>query len=110
MDSPGGHRLRPAKDGVETTQSRGRDHGPACGRAVDRRGGGEEAAPAMKGRLALGGAVMVLLLLAPAARAATITVNSTADTTGGLPCTLRDAINAANTNAIAGGCPHGDAG
>ena len=36
-----------------------------------------------------------LLLAASGARAATITVNSTADTTGGAPCTLRNAITAA---------------
>jgi CSLREA domain-containing protein len=41
--------------------------------------------------------------------AATITVNSTADTTGGVPCTLRDAILAANTNAASGGCAAGGA-
>lgn len=46
---------------------------------------------------------------APAVRAATITVNSTADTTGGVPCTLRDAILAANTNAVSGGCVAGGA-
>jgi len=38
--------------------------------------------------------------------AATIDVNSSADTTG-RTCTLRDAITAANTNAVKGGCAAG---
>jgi CSLREA domain-containing protein len=41
-------------------------------------------------------AVAGLLLFAAGASAATITVDSTADTTGGGICTLRDAINTAN--------------
>ena len=53
-------------------------------------------------------AVLGTLLLAPmAASAATITVNSTADSTGGSQCTLRDAIAAANNNATSGGCVAG---
>ncbi len=44
----------------------------------------------------------------PNAPANTITVNSHLDTSGdGGICTLRDAINAANSNAAAGGCPAG---
>lgn len=38
------------------------------------------------------------------AHAATITVTSTADTSGGPACTLRDALTAANTNTATGGC------
>jgi len=37
----------------------------------------------------------------------TITVNTTADGTGGPDCTLRDAIAAANTDTVAGGCSAG---
>ena len=60
-------------------------------------------------------ACAVLLLVPAAARAATITVNSTADTAAndGV-CTLREAITAANTNtasgAAAGECAAGAAG
>ncbi|MDL2718860.1 MAG: CSLREA domain-containing protein, partial [Acidobacteriota bacterium] len=56
-----------------------------------------------------------MLLVPAAARAATITVNSTADTSAndGV-CTLREAITAANTNtasgAAAGECAAGAAG
>lgn len=39
--------------------------------------------------------------------AATITVTSTADASGGPACTLRDALTAANTNTATGGCPAG---
>lgn len=47
-------------------------------------------------------------LTATAAQAATITVDSADDTTGTGACTLRDAITAANTNAVVGGCAAGD--
>jgi hypothetical protein len=53
--------------------------------------------------------LVAALLLAPAARAATITVTTNADSGSGA-CTLRDAINAANTNAVAGACAQGNAG
>ena len=47
----------------------------------------------------------------PVATANTITVNSTADTSGNVSiCTLRDAITAANTNTATGGCPAGSPG
>ena len=56
-------------------------------------------------------AVFIFTLIpdAPPARPTnTITVNSILDTTGDpSSCTLRDAINAANTNAVAGGCAAG---
>jgi CSLREA domain-containing protein len=54
-------------------------------------------------------ALVVLALLAfPAiASAATIVVNTTADTSGGGSCSLRDAIAAANTNQAQGGCTAG---
>ncbi len=41
---------------------------------------------------------------------ATITVNTTADVYGGGTCSLRNAIEAANTNAAFGGCPAGTPG
>ena len=44
---------------------------------------------------------------APVAQAGAITVNSTADTSGGPACTLRDAITAANTNSPVGSCATG---
>lgn len=47
---------------------------------------------------------------APAAHAATITVNDTDGGTGGPGCKLRDAITAANTNTATGGCTAGDSG
>lgn len=53
--------------------------------------------------LLLGG----LLGLATPAGAATITVNSIANTTGGSNCTLRNAITAANADTTTGGCPAG---
>ena len=47
----------------------------------------------------------------PVATANTITVNSTADTSGNASiCTLHDAITAANTNTATGGCPAGSPG
>ena len=46
-----------------------------------------------------------LIVRAPgAAGAATLTVDDLADTSGGGTCTLRNAIDAANTNAAVGGC------
>jgi len=54
----------------------------------------------------LGGAVF-----ATPARAATITVTTTADEYGaGAGCSLREAIRAANSNAAFGGCSAGAAG
>jgi CSLREA domain-containing protein len=50
---------------------------------------------------------MAAMLIAPVvAQAATITVNTSADTSMG-ECTLRDAITAANNNAVTGACPAG---
>jgi CSLREA domain-containing protein len=50
---------------------------------------------------------MAMLLIAPGvAQAATITVNTNADTSMG-QCTLRDAIGAANSNGATGACPAG---
>jgi hypothetical protein len=43
----------------------------------------------------------------PVVYAATITVTSTSGGTGGADCTLRDAITAANTDTVTGGCPAG---
>jgi CSLREA domain-containing protein len=51
--------------------------------------------------------VLSCLLALSAARADTITVTSDADTNGGPGCTLRAAISAANSDAVAGGCPAG---
>jgi len=45
--------------------------------------------------------------LAHVATAATIAVNDPGDTTGGRGCTLRDAINAANSDTQQGGCSAG---
>jgi CSLREA domain-containing protein len=59
------------------------------------------------------GIILWLMWVMPAqaesdAVGSTITVNSHLDTSGnGSICTLRDAINAANSNAPAGGCPAG---
>ncbi len=61
----------------------------------------------MKTRTILHAAALGLGLWATTARAATITVNSTADTTGGAPCTLRDAITAANGDSATAGCAAG---
>jgi hypothetical protein len=52
---------------------------------------------------------VLLLFAAEPALAATIVVKSTADPTGA-QCTLHDAIVAANTNSVVGGCSKGDAG
>ena len=57
--------------------------------------------------LLLAAVVAWLALAAASAAAATITVNSLADTTGGAECTLRDAIVAANSDSWQGGCPAG---
>ena len=48
-----------------------------------------------------------LACAAAASHAATITVTSTAETTGGPACTMRDAITAANSDLATGGCPQG---
>lgn len=48
--------------------------------------------------------ILPILVATPASAASTITVITTVDGTGGLACTLRDAITSANTNANAGGC------
>ena len=56
----------------------------------------------------LAAAITALVLLAASASAATITVTTTEDlfaATGS--CSLREAIQAANTNAASGGCPAG---
>lgn len=60
------------------------------------------------GWLASAGAATFLCLAVPTTRAAVLTVNSAADTTGtpGV-CTLRDAMTAANTNVPVGGCAAG---
>src|SRR5215211_4246357 len=55
------------------------------------------------GQRALAGAIAVLALAPAGAAAATITVNSTADTAANDgACTLREAITAANDNAVSG--------
>jgi hypothetical protein len=56
--------------------------------------------------LRLAVAVLSLLAVAPAARAAVITVDTTADTGTG-NCTLSDAVAAANTDAVVDGCAAG---
>jgi CSLREA domain-containing protein len=66
----------------------------------------------MKVKLTLGLAALACALALPSAVSAgvsgtTITVNTTADNTGGPGCTLRDAITAANTDAVTGGCTAG---
>lgn len=57
-------------------------------------------------------AMVVLLLASAQARSATITVTTTADEFGTnvFACSLREAIQAANTHAAFGGCPAGDIG
>ena len=57
-------------------------------------------------RAAIAGTALVVA--APGAFAATITVNATGDSAGGTDCTLRDAITAANDNTMTGGCIAGD--
>lgn len=57
-------------------------------------------------RAAIAGSVLVAA--APGAMAATITVNSGGDMSGGDGCTLRSAIMAANDNTAVGGCAAGD--
>lgn len=52
--------------------------------------------------------VGLVVFAAHAATAATITVNSLADPGDGTTCTLRQAIGAANTNAVVGTCTAGD--
>jgi CSLREA domain-containing protein len=53
---------------------------------------------------------LILPSAASAVSGTTITVDTTADGTGGPDCTLRDAITAANTDTVSGGCSagHGD--
>ncbi|HEX6177331.1 MAG TPA: CSLREA domain-containing protein, partial [Thermoanaerobaculia bacterium] len=54
---------------------------------------------------------LLLLVLAVDLSAATITVNSTGDSIAvDGACTLREAVTAANTNAVSGDCPAGTAG
>jgi CSLREA domain-containing protein len=67
----------------------------------------------MKIRLSLGLAALACTVILPSAASAlvpdaTITVNTTADGTGGPDCTLRDAIVAANTDTAVGGCSAGN--
>jgi CSLREA domain-containing protein len=67
----------------------------------------------MKVKLTLGLAALACALILPIAASAdisgtTIAVNTTADSTGGPSCTLRDAITAANTDTVAGGCSAGN--
>jgi CSLREA domain-containing protein len=54
--------------------------------------------------------LIATLFLASSAQAATITVNTTADTATPGQCSLRDAVTAANTNAAVNGCAAGSAG
>jgi CSLREA domain-containing protein len=66
----------------------------------------------MRVKLTLALAFFACALTLPSAVSAdisgvTITVNTTADSTGGPGCTLRDAITAANTDTVAGGCSAG---
>ena len=61
-------------------------------------------------KLLIAGAVIVGMFAAvPAAQAGTITVNTTEDTfnVGGSTCSLREAITAAQTDSVKGGCPAG---
>ena len=57
--------------------------------------------------LSVGIVIALALMLSAAARAATITVNSLADTGAAGICVLRDAITAANTMAATNGCAAG---
>jgi hypothetical protein len=50
------------------------------------------------------------LVLCGPTSAATIMVDDLSDTTGGGTCTLRDAMTAANSNIVVGGCPAGTPG
>jgi hypothetical protein len=53
-------------------------------------------------------AAAVLLLATPPVQAATISVNTTLNETGNLAqCSLRDAVAAANTDTVQGGCSAG---
>ena len=66
----------------------------------------------MRVKLTLALAFFACALTMPSAVSAdisgvTITVNTTADSTGGPGCMLRDAITAANTDTVAGGCSAG---
>jgi CSLREA domain-containing protein len=61
----------------------------------------------LRGSLAALVALAALSLTAGSAAAATITVDTTADTLSGPQCSLRAAIEAANTDAAVAGCPAG---
>src|SRR5262245_2402053 len=58
-------------------------------------------------RVALFASVIATACGSAVAHAATIPVTTTADSTGGPACSLRDAIAAANSNMAVGGCPAG---
>jgi len=65
---------------------------------------------ARKAGLSLG-IVLVAVGFAPAASASVIAVNTSVDEfNGGGSCSLREAVQAANTNALGTGCPAGQAG
>ena len=63
----------------------------------------------MRGAIYICAAGAALALAAPAG-AATITVNEGDDDASGAGCELREAVTAANTNVMAGGCAGGTAG
>jgi CSLREA domain-containing protein len=69
----------------------------------------KEAPLNLKLTLGLAASACALILPNPASPVpgTTITVNTTADGTGAPECTLRDAITAANTDTVAGGCNAG---
>lgn len=66
--------------------------------------------PTTRIALLVAAAALVTFLTAPNICAATITVTTAANQTGGGPtdCSLNEAIRAANTDAAFGGCPAGD--
>src|SRR5262245_34134608 len=64
-----------------------------------------------RGLFGLAAAVLALWLLPAPAGAATIGVTTTADELdAGAPCSLREAVSAANANLAVGGCPAGGSG
>jgi CSLREA domain-containing protein len=80
---------------------------------VDEKGGRTERRGLCGAALVLSAAVALVFVLVPGAAGArapvaTITVDTTADSTGGPDCSLRDAITAANTDASVGGCNAGN--
>jgi hypothetical protein len=81
-----------------------------------RYGGAPGATPSRRARGASRWSAVVLVMLAALlarcgpTSAATITVDDLSDTTGGGTCTLRDAMTAANSNVVVGGCPAGTPG